>query len=401
MTHAVADLEWSIGPDTWLSALLADRFRATPHRPLLDDLDIFLSTRTGGNSDVVLFLANESTGTCSVVIVRTLSDGFRSVNVLTRAIPSISITPFFRGRYQRAAIEASYRQYLEWLSCPGFTNHKVATRGCLFIRVEDTTRWSLRWPFVTFCELGLPGFCNEEVQLCTSKRPLSSIAHLREQVLALRQSPGDFLASCVVLANDYDHYDDDCHRLTALLVDSLSLLADQCIDDEIVTLRWYVNAPPKLVREVLEDRRTQIIFADFEASSGGWETGTGLRRYWSGEAGHEVDPPGAVDLSALDLRHIKMLRAFHCNSAFAPQSIDSVHPCGVDSIVGMLINLGAGLVEGGLTEESYLSFGRSVVKHILLAEDLRLMACTRALEIGLNPEIYLARWRAFCQSQLE
>lgn len=270
---------------------------------------------------------------------------------------------------QEEYLRPLFSSFTSWLP-DGFPLRNLSdTNGAVLVaRVDPEELWFLKLPISVYA-------CSSDYRLrqyrsveyiVTGKSFTQYLSERRETAAGLRHA-GTLLRNTVIVINTYPHHlkVDRTVRGTELLIEALSLFRDVTVDEDTLTLRWYLNPSHETIASILEDTSVSFFFADFESGRGKWEIGIGPRRSWDGrcEQAEASEKEEYFDFAAraYDLSHIQLMRVYHCNAAFTPAAADGRNPADEHSIVHQLLAAGARRVEGGLTRESYFDFLHSVI----------------------------------------
>lgn len=357
-----------------------------------------------GGVDVLLSLAQSGLGKTALLHVQPHVGGSWTAAGTVRNTPVTSADWAFDDSVddQRQALDANYDALVRWLG----QDHTLVSasedrpNGKLVVRLDAESRWFLKFPLSAFQQLGI-GFLARfrGVEWLVSGK--TYVEHYRQRA-ALRAELSDlerFLSGSVIFLNFYAGFAafEECVRATAAVIPLLRLLSSLRIGDGTrrLNLRWFCNPSAQTVRELLLASTTHYVFANFEASTGKWQTSDGPATSWD----RPDEPcPGFIEwldpnTEHFDLRHVRLLRVFHCNSVFDPFSCNE--PSGDGTIVKALLEAGAWRVEGGMTKETYLDFLSCLASMLAGGEALLLLLQLKALENGVDWERICAdleRW---------
>jgi hypothetical protein len=256
----------------------------------------------------------------------------------------------------------------------------------LVVKVDPRSRWLLRFPLTTFHHLGFAGFAKYRgVEWITSEKSFSTHGLERAEIRQELCDVETVLTRTVVLINTYREHSRDakCASGTEAMVAILSLFRDVAVGAASHSLRWYLNPSAEKVREILLDQRTAYVFADFEASAGFWESGEGTEASWDrAEGAAATRAPIEFGFDPHSLRHVRLMRLFHCNSIFTPFSDQP--PASDSTLVGQLLRAGAWRVEGGMTKELYTHYLKALAMLLLENEALRFLIRCQAIRFAID-----------------
>jgi hypothetical protein len=312
---------------------------------------------------------------------------------------------------QRDDLERLFADFQAWLG-DGFLGGRSPNPGrkLLSIKVDSGALWFLRFPLSAFCHLGYGSLAAyRDVEWIVSAKSFLQSCHERVVMEKELLDLTSVIQHSVVILNEYQEHDTKlCKSGTDLVVQLLSCLRDIELQTGTVSLRWYCNPTAAHVTDILVNPETYYFFADFEASSGQWEPGQGEYQSWDGGADQQprtregAPSPEFIALEGLDnrLRHIRLMRVFHCNSIFdlSKAPIDWREPADSHSIVRRILDCGVQRVEGGMTEESYCDYLCSLIYLFYRAEHFRFALQFKLLERGFDPNQMTARVNQFLKN---
>jgi hypothetical protein len=270
----------------------------------------------------------------------------------------------------------SHREFERWAGRPlqGTTTPGTSV-DLLVVKVDPTELWFLRFPLGLYIRFHLGEFATyARIQWIVTDRTFTDNARNRLETAVLLEDTAALLRHTVVIVNIYRKHVEE-PRFSAKVVATfrlldtlLSQLQDVRYEGEDLSLRWLVNPSTDLVRSVLTSPDTRIVFAPFEAQSGSWEVAEPIRSLSPSIEFSESNGTRYFNVRELvgQLRHIQLMRVFHCHSAFDPfeANMSPREPGDSSSIVRELLDAGARLVEGGLSEETFFSFAASVIQFV-------------------------------------
>jgi len=284
-----------------------------------------------------------------VVVVTIPQPGTISI----RALPIPELDDDFRCSWvdQLQATRDSYKSFVNWAG--ELIPEAKGGRRTLLIKVQEGQTWFLKFPLASFSRLKIGEFSKyDQVHWILSERSFSDTVEKRRELLQLLSDTTALLDGTIVLINKYRKQIegqegsalDEGFRLIEELV---SQYKDVSTENGVFTLRAMVSPSRDGLTEALRNPKTKIVLGAFEADSGDWQ----LSDWPNCDNGKQYFK---LEQLAGQLKHIALLRIFHCN-ALVPGG-------GASSIVSRLLHSGAQIVEGGLTEESYFEFQDAVLR---------------------------------------
>ena len=253
----------------------------------------------------------------------------------------------------------------------------------------------LRWPIASFAEAGLEPFAAfGDIEWIATRKGFLRHCHERAAIRSDLSDPAAFLDGSVVVVNTYRNSGAAYRETARTLVDVLRCLDDVEIEGRPRSLRWAVNPDAAEVRALLASPATRYFFAGFEAEGGAWETGDGAALDDGAAPG--LGPRVSEKLSfadrAIDLSHVRLMRVFHCRSAFDPYdgNVPGRDPADSQTLVRRLLDAGAHRVEGAIARESNLEHARSTLR-LLTEPNLRLIWSLKYIESGGDPVALLGQ----------
>jgi hypothetical protein len=298
---------------------------------------------------------------------------------------------FGLGRnFQSTFLKRSYEELLNLLAddFPLF-DKSCASNKTLAVRVSDTERWFIKYPLSVFSSYADYSFRQyKNVEYIITGKSFSKYHSEIEVINSELQNIELLLSRTVIIFNVYKHWKEDViknvRQSIDALVELLGLLKDISFGEKKTTLRWYINPPGETIISLLKNKNISYIFADFESGKGKWELGAFEPNSWDGSINSRpVNKPNTYfELKSLDfeLTHIRLMRVFHCYSAFKPER-QMENPGDETMIVRQLLNLGVTRVEGGITKESVYDFLESV-KNLLLVPQIKMILQLMCLKNG-------------------
>ena len=275
---------------------------------------------------------------------------------------------------QLVATRESFAAFSHWLGTL-LPDSDLTGPMLLLVKLSPSALWFMRFPLTSYIRFHLGEFANfTNINWIVTDRSYSEVVYSRDQLRRDLSELATLLRGTVIIVNRYAHdtkrsFGSQIAEAIEILHVFLSRLKDVRVMQEQYTLRSVFNPSAQGVIELLLDRTTRFVFADFHTVSGKWQPGD----HREGSAVSPGAPLEAVDLSPLrgKLHHIRLLRIFHCNSAFLfDQSSDhapdeGAQPADRNTIVRQLLESGAQIVEGGITTESFFEFFYSVIQLLL------------------------------------
>lgn len=329
----------------------------------------------------------------------------RPGKIAIRCLPMPKTIPtdfLFVSKDQSAATRQSFAVFSQWL---GALLPNAAPGTMLFVKLSSSALWFMRFPLTSYVRFRLGEFPNfTNINWIVTDRSFSEVVYSRDQ---LRKGLGDLvtlLRGTVIIVNRYAHhiksiFGPQITEAVEILSLFLGRLKDVRVGQEQYTLRYVIDPGAQQIMELLLDQTTRFVFADFHTVSGKWQLGD----YRKNGIRPEISL-GAVDFGPLKgkLQHVQLLRIFHCNSAFVFNELsdnapdEGAQPAAPDTIVRLLLESGAQIVEGGITTESFFEFFYSVVQ-LLLSTGLYFVLESSSLE---DPSFSLSGAVARCNKLL-
>jgi hypothetical protein len=346
--------------------------------------------------DDLLCVMGESPDLARVVFVQYVTANQWSLNTWsTKPIePDIAWTRTDAKADQEAALRDAYEGFIRWIG-PDTMLESRPRSGSLVVKVDPQSRWVLRFPLSSFHQLGYEAFARyRDVEWITSDKSFSVHGRERTQIRQELRDIETLLTRTVVVLNTYKEYSRDpkCATGTEAMLTILRLLREVQLGrgDRRLSLRWYLNPSVEKVREILLDPSTAYLFADFEASTGVWESGEGMAAAWDRtQPDLATRSPIALNLAPESLRHMRLMRVFHCNSIFDPFS--GHPPASERTLVGQLLRAGVWRVEGGMTKELYTQYLKALAMLLLEDDGLKFLVRCQALRFGIDLDSHIER----------
>ena len=372
-----------LDPSTVLDATLTDMIIAAIGASRGDDL--LCVTRQGSDRTALRYIRQQSTTEWCAEILH--------VDCIE---PDVSWTFTDANSDQSSTLGEAHDALVAWLGQDALllSDTEAVPVGILTVKVDMRSRWFIRFPLSVFNQLGTGALRRHRgVEWIVTQKTFVEHYLERDQI---RRELGDlrsFMSNTVIILNTYHEYDSDvgCSVATETLVEILGLLRNIDLGDanQRFTLRWHLNPSAAEVQSILRDPSTTYFFADFEASTGHWESGEGPCLAWNRtEPEIAARESIAIDPDVDDLSHIRLMRVFHCNSIFDPY-IDRA-PAHEDTIVSKLLRAGAWRVEGGMTKELYIDYLESLavlmLKNKAFEFVLRCQALDAKIDLGKRAE---------------
>lgn len=284
------------------------------------------------------------------------------------------------GLEQENGIRESFVKYRSWIGQdPDWAGDRALNKCRLVVKVDPSELWFLRFPLGMYCRLELGQFRRyEAVQWIVSDRTVSQVVSVSRATEAALDNVRDFLAGAYVIVNTYNAHLKAFPYLreyTGFLLEVMQAFREVQIASSRYSLRWSLNPDESLLRSILLSPETCFVFTNFESDGGNWELGDGEHDCWNrGTTGcpHKRSAPQRIflidDLEGR-LGHIRLLRAFHCNSIANPYS--SAEPAADETLARKLLLTGAWFVEGSATKERYVDHICTLLALLLGRADLR------------------------------
>lgn len=358
------------------------------------------SLMEGGNCDF-LVVASAGEGQVWLVYCARSTEATRKILVRQRQkMSSIDLGFLFpEDEDATKSVDRSHRAFCAWLNDPALLTSPSwpadpARPGLLEIKVDRQELWFLRFPINLYVRLGLERFARfRNVQWVVTDRSLAENAVNRRDLALTLSSLTKCLEGTVVVINEYKHHlesDAELIRKGITLLEALlGQFKDVWIDGRQISLRCFKNPSAAELSRILLDPKTTLVFAAFEAGTGRWQLSDWQKK---GE-------PEEFDIGSLKakLRHIRLLRIFHCHSVFKPYEANARshnEPAGSQTIARELLECGAHFVEGGITTESYFDFICSVIRHLFYTA-LRPVLDAQEIEGQISMQDLISRCNEF------
>jgi hypothetical protein len=266
----------------------------------------------------------------------------------------------------------------------------------LTIKVHPSELWFLLFHIDHFSrfQYGRFSLYKEVEWIITLKKSFIQNIYERSLIQSELQNIRNFLKLSVIILNTYDtdwekNLDPDikekCQEGTDLLVkEILPLFQNIEVEDEVLSLRWYLNPTRDEISYEFLNHDTRYFFANFHAEGGRWQIGEGKKASWKNNPTplHKSESDlwfSLSDLEKVALSHIRLMRIFHCHSLVLVDATH-VHP----SIAPLLLNMGALRVEGSIMEEDYLDYLCSLVHLFRQPQGLEFILMGKCLEKGID-----------------
>ena len=267
----------------------------------------------------------------------------------------------------------------------------------LTIKVHPSELWFLLFPIDHFCRFQYGQFSSyKEVEWIVTSKSFIQNTYERFQIQKELSDIEKLLKHSVVIINTYPYFDslpearEKCREGTAFVVEILNHFQDIEFDTEegleVLSLHWYLNPTKDKIFQLLRDDDIWYFFADFHVKNGMWQLGLGPSDSTSIEF-------SLNSLKEDDLKHIRLMRVFHCHSVFDPY--DST---GEASITRLLLDAGALRVEGSMMDEDYFDYLCSLLYLFCHGEGLQFILMGQCLEKGINFSDTLKRVNNFLKS---
>jgi hypothetical protein len=362
-----------------------DKFAA---EPVVQDL-LATSQSVQGCGDL-LYVTQIKEGKVLVVFLR----NHQSLNSLVQTSLHVPIVPdvgwsfFGDSDDQYHQILTAYKSFRSWIGKESLMlcSLEDESERTLTVKLNESSLWLARFPLSLFVQLHIGEFNRyRNVEWIVSNKTFSQHFYEKNVIGEELSDITTFLSKTVIILNTYsEHYcETKLSHATQSIVELLCVLRDVSVTDcdSPLHLRWYLNPSGQEIRQIFANVNTQYIFANFEASSSVWETGEGTRLAWN-----EQSPIKAfrqrVEVDC-ELSHVRLLRVFHCNSAFDAYD-DEIAPASENTIVRKLLDSGAWRVEGGMTQELYSDYLKSLEALFFENAALEFVIRLKSIEYGLD-----------------
>ncbi len=269
----------------------------------------------------------------------------------------------------------------------------------LTIKVNPSEKWFLLFPINHFCQFQYGRLSiYKDVEWILSNKSFVQNTFEQLQIQNELSSIGDLLRHSVVILNTYPHFYADANVArksdegTALLIELFNNLQNvDLIDSEALSLQWHLNPDKEKIFELLGDNNIWYFFADFHVENGVWQLGIKYDELSSNleAVGFPLDY-----LEKGDLKHIRLMRVFHCHSVFDPYEFKYINT-NVNSITDILLNAGALRVEGSVVEENYLDYICSLLFLFCQSQGLQPILIGKCLEKGVDFADFLNKINKF------
>jgi hypothetical protein len=336
----------------------------------------------------VLLLRRSASGRRWLTLVTRERDIWRGEAIELADISGVNVSyTVSEGEEQTADLAANHRHFMALAGNTLFPLVEKPKSVLLRVKVTRDELWFLRFPFGAYAKLKLQGFESYKAcQTIVTTRSISEVAS--RQATAEREwtETRNFFDSTIFILNTYQAHEKaegaaETDNAFRLLVELLESLQDLPLPDGIAGLQWTMNPSSDQLQSILLSETTRFVVADFEAAGGVWSLGDREHRC-AGECEHK--PNGATfDLTSLrgKLRHVRLMRVFHCNSLFDAYRASS-QPADDSTIAAALLATDAGFVEGSLTAEPVIDFVCEALTLLLSRADVRAML-TALTAIGI------------------
>lgn len=322
---------------------------------------ILVAARLSGRSEDILWISPDVDARLWYVgLVWTITGG-RGAAVRRHQARRDSIEPFLRPDTQTTGNLFRHLWSSKGLALPGFFPFRIpepeAIARRLTVRIDPSVSSFYQFPIDLFWRRGLGGFRDyaKVNWIITSKSFFDNslrLLHLERELNDIAR----FLQHALVIINTYPDLHtspgvpEACSTGMELVSRALRHLQDVSLGSTWVSLRYVYNPDKGELRGLLLDARNQYIFANFHVENDLWLLGGGAEN-------------GGGSLFSLDflipdsLKHIKLLRLFHCSSVFAPFSLQPT-----SWITQKLLDAGASFVEGSPFREDLMDYLCSLLK---------------------------------------
>ena len=264
-------------------------------------------------------------------------------------------------------------------------NKENITSRKLTVKVNITELWFLFFPLDFFCEkkeFSRFVIYSEIEWLITKNKSFIQNTCQRIMISGEMLNAENFIKHSVIILNLYPHWFNDidignkCLKGTWLLQKVLFLLSDLNIRNENISLRWYINPSVNIITNELKNSKTKYFFADFHTNNGIWQKGVEYPKKWEENIEPLENNDIDIDFDFDDLKHIRLLRIFHCNTVIDNQC--------EPGIAIKLLNTGAFRVLGGITQTNYLDYCTSLIKILFSRGGLYPYLLLKCFEYGIN-----------------
>jgi hypothetical protein len=388
------ELEMALAFETESFALI---FRAQ-HAAIVTDLALACSDP--GSGDAFLWLGTDRSSLWLLCVTR--HDSLWEGQAIERPYVDfldVRTAPSAIREFRRRPNREQAKRVLEFLrdktqglglsrTFPLFTEAEAVIAGQerrLTVKLEPGCEWFVLVPieYLATSRLNRPVAWHVE-WIATAKTFVRNLQERNQIANEISDLP-IFLRHAVVILNTYRiaGFDERLIRATERVSTLLSLLKNVNVQIggqiESFSLRAFLNPTATEIGAILHDPSTWFVLADFHVENGTWQLG---------------DEHGEFPVKSLasdSLRHVRLLRIFHCNSM-----LDHAGGTGFqDSIVSVLLRAGAMRVEGSPFVENYIVFLRQLVRFIVNHPSLRvvLLGQSMAQEADLDRlfnEIHIA-----------
>jgi hypothetical protein len=372
-------------------ALNCDHDEAIP--ALLPEIfDICLASYVSGPDASFLLVLSADSNSVWLSGSRQDLDGNGQIYIRKRTTPAaIDMEFMFEDDDPNESVRRSHESFLAWLGDADLLPAGSRVGLLLTVKVAADSLWFLRFPLNLYTRLQLNRFSSySSILWIVTQRTLLTNAVCRWRLKKGLNDLATLIGGTVVVLNEYKAFLDrpegtQIRQANDLLQHLLRQYENVFVDGKPLSLRWLKNPSVLELSQVLLSDSTKLFFAGFEAGEGRWQMS---------DVADSNDEPSFFDLGLLKgrLAHVLLLRVFHCNSIFDPISAASREgqPADQNTIARELLETDAGLVEGGLTVESYFDFVCSVILHFF-GTSLRSVLDARQVEGKLRlPELISA-----------
>jgi hypothetical protein len=246
----------------------------------------------------------------------------------------------------------------------------------MIVKVHPNCLWFLCFPLDYFTVFpGIPGcYGRNRPEWIATGKPLS--LHLMEKSTILKDLGHVHAGKTLIVINDYSFFHESGHytalshllrRGMDLTTEILECCANDCseshpshsvIEEEIPfpnLFRWAKNPSAPKIRELLTDRDTWHVFANFHTVGQEWQTGG------TGNAARSFNP--GREFPSGELSHIRLMRIFHCHSMGDSAELGDLLSNRA-TLVQQLLQAGAWRVEGSYVEEDVIAFLVFVLRYL-------------------------------------
>jgi len=270
----------------------------------------------------------------------------------------------------------------------------------LTIKVHPDELWFLLFPIDYFCKYRYSGFSlYKEVEWILTPEK-SFIQNFLERSLLQEelQNVEEFLKHSIIVLNTYPKEqtwkkDNRWEKGTKLVTEILSLFQNVIINDNNLSLRWYLNPTEDKIFEELFNRDTKYFFANFHLENNKWRISKCKMKSRKDISTVDIELKNHI-LKRGSLSHNRLMRIFHCHSIIIPDSTVIETP----SITQLLLDAGALRVEGSIMEENYLDHLCSLLNICCNPKGLQQILLWKCYEKNINYSELMENVNKFLES---